>query len=135
MVEWPPDGATADELALRVTYVGNPIHKTYPSPAGPPALRADEAKCDEYRKRDWPKLTDALRQAIRSHCVGQFRGGFPGRAWVFINDILHEAKLTGQGLGEYHGFPINDPAQYPEPKERLETAPHVVIAYNQNGLY
>ncbi len=108
-----------------MTYTGNPIHKTYPSPAGPAALRADEAKCDVYSADHWPMLLDALRQAITARCVGAFRGEFPSRAWVWINGVLHEARLTGGG--DYHGFPINDPRQYPLPAARLEDAPRVEI--------
>jgi hypothetical protein len=126
---WPDGVGTPAEVAARVTYTGNRIHKRYPSPAGPPALRADEAKCDVYRATDWPLLLDALRQAIRAACVGRFRGSFPSRAWVWINGVLHEARLTG--AGDYHGFPINDPRQYPEPQTRLEDAPRVTIPSNR----
>lgn len=115
----------AEEVAARVTYRGSPIHKSYLSPAGPPALRADEAKCDAYDPAEWPRLLDALQQAIRAACVGKFRGDFPSRAWVWINGVLHEARLTGGG--EYHGFPVNDPRQYPLPDDRLENAPRVEI--------
>jgi hypothetical protein len=106
---WPEGVGTPDEVAARVTYTGSALHKSYPSPAGPPALRAD-------------------RQAISARCVGSFRGGFPSRAWVWINGVLHEARLTG--AGDYHGFPINDPRQYPEPQVRLEEAPRVQIPVN-----
>ncbi len=123
--DWPGGVGTPEEVAAHVTYRGSPIHKAYPSPAGPPALRADEAKCGVYETADWPLLLDALQQAIRAGCVGKFRGDFPSRAWVWINDILHEARLTH--AGEYHGFPINDPRQYPQPDDRLENAPRVTI--------
>jgi hypothetical protein len=123
--DWPDGVGTPDEVAARVTYTGHSIHKSYPSPAGPPALRADEAKCDVYDAADWPRLLEALRQAIRNRCVGEFRGAFPSRAWVWINGVLHEARLTGGS--DYHGFPINDRRQYPEPEDRLENAPRVEI--------
>jgi hypothetical protein len=128
--EWPEDADTPDEVAERVTYTGNPKHKSYPSLAGSPALQADAAKCDHYERRHWPLLLDALRQAIRCRCVGQFRGNYPSRAWVWINDVLHEARLTTEGQGDYHGFPINDARQYPEPLDLLERAPHVQIPNN-----
>jgi hypothetical protein len=69
--DWPDGVGTPDEVAARVTYTGNPIHKSYPSLAGPPALRADEAKCDVYDVADWPRLLEALRQAIRAGCPGR----------------------------------------------------------------
>ncbi len=56
--DWPDGVGTPDEVAERVTYRGSALHKTYPSPAGPPALRADEAKCDFYETADWPMLVE-----------------------------------------------------------------------------
>jgi hypothetical protein len=126
MPKWPGD-QDSNTASTRVTYTGHTIHKTYESPAGRPAWRADEAKCDVYDIEDWPKLLDALQKAIRARCVGKFRGNFPSRVWVWVNGVLHEARLTEQGQGDYHGFPLNDPRQYPEPAKRLESAPRVEI--------
>jgi len=123
--DWPDGVGTPDDVAAQVRYTGSPLHKTYPSPAGPPALRADEAKCDQYAEEQWPRLLDVLRRAIRAGCVGDFRGAFPERAWAWINGVLHEARLTNEGMGEYHGFPVNDKRQYPEPIDRVEAAPRV----------
>jgi hypothetical protein len=123
--DWPDGVGSPDEVAERVWYRGSSLHKTYPSPAGPPALRADEAKCDFYESEHWPLLLDALRQAIRCRRIGPLRGGFPSRAWVWINGVLHEARLTGNG--EYHGFPLDDPKQHPRPLDRLENAPRVTV--------
>src|SRR2546429_455978 len=33
--DWPEGVGAPDQVAAGVTYTGNPIHKTYPSPAGP----------------------------------------------------------------------------------------------------
>jgi len=90
-------------------------------------LRADEAKCDQYAEEQWPRLLDVLRRAILAGCVSSFRGAFPERAWAWINGVLHEARLTNEGTGEYHGFPVNDKRQYPEPIDALEAAPRVEI--------
>lgn len=105
--DWPEDAASPSEIADQVTYGGNAMHKTYPSPAGPPAFRSDKAKCDHYAIADWPRLLDALKLAIRSGCVGSPEGQFPARAWVWINHVLHEARLTNAQTGEYHGFPVD----------------------------
>jgi len=126
---WPDGALTPEEVAARVTYTGSALHKTYPSPAGPPALRADEAKCDVYEEAAWPRLLDALRQSIRARCVGEFRGDFPSRVWVWINGVLHEARLTGQG--DYHGFTLDDPSQYPRPETLLENAARVEIPFRR----
>lgn len=127
IADWPHAADTPDVVAARVRYEGNAEHKTYHSPAGPPALHADKAKCDEFARADWPRLQEALRRAIESECVAHFRGDFPSRAWVWINDVLHEARLTSEEQGTYHGFPIDDPRQYPGPEHALERAPHVTI--------
>ena len=127
IIEWPEGVGTPEEVAARATFTGSSLHKTYPSPAGPPALRADKSKCDRYPDSAWPRLLSALREAIAAGCVGSFRGAFPARAWVWINGVLHEARLTNEATGEYHGFPINDPRHYPEPADRLEAAPRVEI--------
>lgn len=123
-----PDGVDAPaEVASRTSYSGNPKHKTYPCPAGPPAQRSDAAKCDKYAPEHWPRLLCALRRGIRAGCVSGFRGNFPFRTWVWINGVLHEARLTNEDTGDYHGFPINDPSQYPEPLDQVMAAPRVEI--------
>jgi hypothetical protein len=129
--DWPADAEPANVIADKVSYTGSALHKTYPSPAGPPAKRSDKAKCDVYEMADWPRLLEALREAIRFGCVGEFRGGFPSRVWVWINDVLHEAKfrLSDEVQGDYHGFPVNDARNYPSPADRLENAPRVNIAH------
>lgn len=127
MVPWPEDADPPKEVAQRVIYEGSALHKAHPSPAGPPALRADKAKCDPFAENDWPQLSRALQDGILAGAVGAFRGGFPERVWVWINDVLHEARLTNEAAGVYHGFPINDSRQYPEPADRLEAIPRVTI--------
>lgn len=113
-----------------MTYTASSMHKSYSSPAGPPALRADKAKCDQYAQEQWPRLLAALRTAIRARCVSDFCGAFPNRAWVWINGVLHEARLTNEGTGDYHGFPLNDSRQFPEPVDWIEAAPRVDIPVN-----
>ena len=127
IIDWPVGVGTPDDVARRVTYTGNSVHKSYPSPAGPPAYRADKAKCDRFAPEQWPRLLDALEAAIRAGFVSDFSGPFPDRAWVWINDVLHEARLTNEGTGDYHGFPVNDSRQFPEPVHRVEAAPRVQI--------
>jgi len=126
--DWPEGAETPKALAERVTYTGNRLHKTYPSAAGSPAWpkRADKARCDHFASEHWPKLLGALKEAIYSGSVAAFRGEFPSRAWVWINETLHEARLTGDS-GDYHGFPLDDPLQYPTPVERLKDVPRVTI--------
>lgn len=125
-VDWLDHAPLPDEVAQRADLRGNTEHKTYPSQFGPPAIFSDKTKCDRYRNEDWPRLVEALRLAIQSRSVGIFRGDFPSRAWVWINGVLHEARLENQELGHYHGFPL-DPPDYPLPMDRLKGVPHVEI--------
>jgi hypothetical protein len=127
IVPWPDNTVSSRELANQVSYVGSPKHKTYPSPAGPPAHYADNAKCATYTYEQWPQLLEALRHAIASQATDEFRGAFPSRAWAFVNGVLHEARLTNEATGEYHAFPVDDEIQYPAPKSQLSKVPHVAI--------
>jgi hypothetical protein len=74
-------------------------------------------------------VQDALRQAICCRCVSrEFRGNFPSRVWAFVNGVLHEARLTNEAAGEYHGFPLQYEDQQPkDPDHILRNAPHVTI--------
>lgn len=128
IVPWPENVKSPEVVAGLVTYTGNAVHKTYPVFGAPPAWRADKAKCDRFVEAEWDKLVHALRQAIRGGFVGEFRGGFPERAWAWVNGVLHEARLTNERTGDYHAFPVDDPLQYPLPVALLEAAPRVEIA-------
>jgi hypothetical protein len=108
-----PDGASLPDLAGRSTYVGSAEHKSYPSFAGQPRLRADASKCD-------PKFTDAaeitalLRKAIIIGNVGApWEGDFPRYAWHIVDNVVYEARLVNQVLGQYKGYPL-DRSEWPE---------------------
>ncbi len=90
--------------------------------------KADKAKCERFAPADWPRLEETLQAAVRTGCVDEFRGNFPSRAWAFINGVLHEARLTNQANGEYHGFPLEYEEQRPDdPHDLLRNAPRVEI--------
>lgn len=125
--DWPANALAPEALAERVTYQGHRKHKDYPSPAGLGAYQADDYKCDYYAPEQWPRLLEALRLAIRSRSVAEFRGRFPKRAWVRINGVLHEARQSGYDSPDYHGFPIDDPRHFPIPSSRLSDVPNVEI--------
>jgi hypothetical protein len=42
------------------------------------------------------------------------------------------SNICAAPAGDYHGFPINDPRQYPQPQELLENAPRVEISVNRS---
>ena len=121
--DWPDGVGTPDEVAARVTYTGNRIHKTYMSPAGPPARHADKSKCDQYNEEHWPRLCAPESNTCR--CVSDFRGAFPMRAWVWINGVLHEARLTNEVRATTTVFQSMIRGNIPASK--LEAAPRVEI--------
>lgn len=86
----------------------------------------------QFDSAEWPRLLDLLRRAIIAGCVHEeFRSGFPTRVWAYINGTLHEARLHNETQGEYHGFPLEYPEQFPDdPYGFLGNAPHEQIAVN-----
>lgn len=101
------------DLAARAHYVGSSEHKTYPSFAGRPALRADASKCD-------PKLTSAeeitqwLKEAILAgSCGSLFEGDFPRYVWLKHDGVVYEGRLVNRELGQYKGYPLA-PHEYPK---------------------
>jgi len=50
-------------------------------------------------------------------------GGFAQKP----HDFSRGGVFTNEGTGDYHGFLINDPRQYPAPIDKLEAAPRVEI--------
>ncbi len=129
---WPSGKPTPAAVAQRARYVASGEHKDYPSPEGlwTMARKAGKAKCPHFKQTEWHLLQEVLRQAISASCVhGEFRGDFPLRAWAFINDVLYEARLSNQGNGDYHGFPLEYEEQRPDdPDGLLRSAPHAAVA-------
>jgi hypothetical protein len=102
----PPVGVNLSELAKRASYVGSCEHKSYPSFAGPPKLRADASKCDPALS-DPAKLTSWLRESIAFGHVGEpWEGDFPRYVWHRRQGEVYEARLVNRELGEYKGYPL-----------------------------
>ena len=102
----PPPGISLADLAGRASYVGSGEHKSYPSFAGRPRLRADASKCDP-RFQDASEITDWLRQAIICGNVGApWEGEFPRYVWRRLDDVIYEARLVNRELGQYKGYPL-----------------------------
>lgn len=129
---WPFGKPPPESVAQRARYVASGEHKDYPSSDGLWTVvpKADKAKCARFARTEWHRLKEVLRQAISASCVhAEFRGDFPARAWAFINDVLHEARLSNRGNGEYHGFPLEYQEQWPDdPNDLLRNAPRASIA-------
>lgn len=129
---WPQDKAEPATVAARVKYIPSGEHKTYPSRKRLWTFdhRSHKAKCDHFAGDPWPELKATLQRAIETPVVSaEFRGEFPSRVWAYVNGILHEARLSNQQRGEYHGFPLEYPEQFPiDPHDLLRFAPRVTLA-------
>ena len=107
-----------DRIADLATYHGSSEHKTYPSPAGPPALRSDATPCERI---DYVDINAALAEGIRRGCVSPtMERGFPKYVWGWLHGELYEARhLNGSG-GQYKGYPIESPERPQDPDRRLD---------------
>jgi len=105
---WPSGSPDWAQIALRVHYVGSAEHKSYPSPAGIPALRSDASPCDP-RYRDFEPITEVLREGIRRGCVSKiFEGDFPKYVRGWLDDQLYEARHINGPQGTYKAYAIED---------------------------
>lgn len=95
-------------------YTGSPYHRSPGSRAGNVVKRAGlSSRCPPT----WTNAaaTEVLRKAISEVRVSQFwEGGFPRYVWHLDGDVLYEARLTNQGNGEYHGYPLEDKWEWPK---------------------
>jgi hypothetical protein len=115
---WPQTAPPLEVVAARCRYVGSPEHKAYPSPAGPPALRSDAARCPaqlvgEHLADGCEGLTPHLRDAILLGAVGEEIGGYPKYVWVVLDGDVYEARHINGPIGDYKGYRL-EPAEYPE---------------------
>ncbi len=104
------------DLAKRVSYTGNPVHKRNPGDFGltPPSTpRNDKTLCDDVGIVSKTTATRLLRTGIKRGLISeQTRGEFPQNVWaVDKNGNPLEAQLENRSQGTYHGYPIppNDP--------------------------
>ena len=107
------------ETASRARYVGSQEHKSYPSPAGPPALRSDATPCDPGI--GWEDIAPVLRKAIRRSCTSPvFEQGFPKYVWGWLGEDLYEARHINGPAGTYKGYRLEE-VEYPrDPEGRLD---------------
>jgi len=90
------------EIAAAVRYRGSPEHKSYPSAAGPPALRSDATPCDPQIKSH--KIKAALAEAVQRGCISKtMEQGFPRYVWGWIDGDLYEARHLNGRAGSYKG--------------------------------
>ena len=115
---WTSD-QSPEEVADRARYLGSGEHKSYPSAAGPPALRFGNTPCDP--KIPMEQIRETLRQGFRRRCIGRdFEHGFPKYVWGWIGKTLYLGRHINGPAGAYKGFEV-DLADYPDdPEGRLD---------------
>ena len=105
-------------VANRVTYIGSPEHKDFPSFAGMPRPRADASLCPRSIT-DAEIVTGWLRSSItRGATGGLWEGGYPRYVWHKEGDTLFEARLVNKGSGAYKGYPLTS-QEWPKGIEKL----------------
>lgn len=101
------------DLAERVRYVGSAEHKSAPSFAGEPKLRADASKCDPSLQNA-NEITEWLKEGIRQGNIGElFEGDYPRYVWLKREDVLYEGRLVNREQGHYKGYPLS-PSEHPK---------------------
>ena len=101
-----PPGVDLEAVAARVTYVGSPEHKDFPSFAGQPRLRADASRCPRWI-RDPDLVCGWLRDAIRKGATGGFwESGYPRYVWYTERGTCFEGRLVNRGDGSYKGYQL-----------------------------
>ena len=97
-----------NDVANRVTYVGSPEQKDFPSFVGPPRPRTDASLCPRDIT-DVEVVSGWLRSAIRRGAVGEdWEGGFPRYVWHKEGGTVFEARLVNRGNGSYKGYPLRE---------------------------
>jgi hypothetical protein len=121
---WGSNAPDFVEIASHAVYVGSAEHKSYPSPAGNPALRSDASPCDP-RYTDMDALTRALRVAITRGCIGAiFEGGFPKYVWGCMDGRLYEARHINGPQGTYKAYMLEELERPKDDEGRLMWEEH-----------
>ncbi len=116
-----PDDCLA-HLAEHVEHHGSSEHKSYPSRAGPPALRTDATPCDP--DIDWAAISNAprRRRPPRLYQRGN-RARIPKYVWAWLGGDLYEARHLNGFAGKYKGYRL-EPPEYPRDSDhRLDWPP------------
>lgn len=99
------------DLAERVSYGGNPEHKSNPgdfglTPSSSP--RPDKTLCDDAGIFTKSEATTLLREGIRKGLISKLeKNGWPQNIWaVSKQGVPLEAQLENAELGRYHGYPM-----------------------------
>ena len=102
----PPPETDLEAVANKCRYIGSPYHRTIRVGRTSPKNRPGKTPCPADLQRDQSRVEEWLRDAIRRGNFGDFVGGFPRVVWHEEDGRLFEARQSGRGSCEYHGFPL-----------------------------
>lgn len=105
-VSSPPSGIDLDAVANECRYVGSPYHRTIRIKGINPARGPGKTPCPKDLQKNQDLVEEWLRDAIRLGNFGEFAQGFPRVVWHEENGRLFEARSSGRGSCEYHGYPL-----------------------------
>lgn len=119
--DWPADAPSPEEVEKHVKYIGSAEHKSYPSQAGPPALRhSDATRCDPRYKDKEEYITLNLKAAILQKTVStEFESGFPKYVWGRLDGDLYEVRHINGPIGTYKAYKLEDPTEWPDDPSNL----------------
>ena len=114
-IESCPEEINLATVAKKASFIGSVEHKDTPSFAGQAKPRSDCELCPAEFCDKQRELTRWLREAIRQGKIGgPWENGFPRYAWVKREGRVFAGRLTNQAQGHYKGWPIENPALWPE---------------------
>lgn len=103
----PPPGVDLEAVAEKCRYVGSPYHRTIRIKGKtPPQNRPGKTPCPKDLQKNQDLVEEWLRDAIRRGNFGEFDQGFPRVVWHEEDGRLFEARSSGRGSCEYHGYPL-----------------------------
>ena len=103
----PPAEIDLEAVAEKCRYVGSPYHRTIRIGGVPPRRnKPGKTSCPKNLQQNQSLVQRWLQEAIRRGNFGKFDQGLPRVVWHEEDGKLFEARSSGRGSCEYHGYPL-----------------------------
>ena len=100
------------EISEKVAYISSEYHSKGEGGFVKRRKHPAASRCEDFWTKE--KALDALRGAVLAgHISDLFINGFPAKIWYKRDKMVYEAQLSNRATGEYHGFPLDDPDEWP----------------------
>ena len=100
----PPPEIALDVVANKCRYVGSLYHRTNRVKRIRPENGPGKTPCPRELQINQDLLEEWFRGAIYQGNFGKFDQGYPRVVWHEEDGRMFEARQSGQGSCEYHGF-------------------------------